>query len=284
MLSGPSGFLGSRVLNRLLDIHRAREEHGLYPGEIILLSSSPGRLMEYLTQRYSEEQMKHIRASRVNMFNQHDAETWIDQLGALGAGGEDSVFVNLAAVAGPVKEHPNAMLDVNYHACVASAQACKYLGFGHFVQSSTQATNAERSGQVPYAKHKSMADHALSRRFGDMPVSIASLSLLYSKEDGGTVGQDQKESRRLLTRKGKPVKLNLIDLSLLPLTPIMGSGQAPLQPQEVSDAAKRLAYLALSNPAHRPLQTTHTREIADLQRNNPNLRVYDAVGPENISI
>lgn len=280
VLSGPSGFLGSRVLKYLLEIHDLREENGLEAGEIILLSSSPGRLMEFLTKVYSEKQMKNIRASRVNYFQQHDKTTWVDQLGALGASGSNSVFVNLAALAGPVKDQRDAMMDVNYYACVSAAAACQELGFSHFVQSSTQATNAERSGQVPYAKHKSMADYALSRRFGDMPVSIASLSLLYCKTDG-VIGQRKQSG--LFTRK--PVKLNLIDMSLLPLTPIMGSGEAPLQPQEVSDAAKRIAYLALGDTDKRPLQKGHSRpEYEALQTANPKLRYYDAVGPETISM
>ena len=40
------------------------------------------------------------------------------------------------------------MMDVNYRAPVAAAKACEQLGFGHWIQSSTQATNAERAGQV----------------------------------------------------------------------------------------------------------------------------------------
>ena len=63
-----------------------------------------------------------------------------------------------------------------------------------------------------------MADSALSR-MDTLPVSIASLGLRYCKNDG-VVGQDGKG-------------LNLIDMALLPLTPIVGSGTAPLQPQEV---------------------------------------------------
>jgi hypothetical protein len=42
--------------------------------------------------------------------------------------------VNLAAVAGPL----------------AAAKACEILGVSHWVQSSTQATNAERGGQVRF--------------------------------------------------------------------------------------------------------------------------------------
>ena len=59
-----------------------------------------------------------------------------------------------------------------------------------------------------------MADSALSRMDG-LPVSIASLGLLYCKNDG-VVGQDGKG-------------LNLIDIAMLPLTPIVGNGTAPLQ-------------------------------------------------------
>jgi hypothetical protein len=66
----------------------------------------------------------------------------------LGCEGENSVFVNLAGVAGPVEGKPDAMMQVNYHAPSAAAKAAEYLGFGHWIQSSTQATNAERGGQV----------------------------------------------------------------------------------------------------------------------------------------
>ena len=113
-----------------------------------------------------------------------------------------------------------------------------------------------------------------------IPVTIAVLGLLYCKTDV-TVGQDLKKG------------LNLIDLSLLPLTPILGSGsvscclcilytficlvghvyvnasnrtlttiiislftyvrvyvlQALLQPQEVSDASDRLAFLVCAMQA-----------------------------------
>ena len=48
-------------------------------------------------------------------------------------------------------------------------------------------------------------------RMERIPVTIAVLGLLYCKTDV-TVGQDLKKG------------LNLIDLSLLPLTPILGSG------------------------------------------------------------
>lgn len=71
-----------------------------------------------------------------------------------------------------------------------------------------------------------MFDFALGR-IDNLPATIAFLGLLYCKTDG-LVGQSGG-------------KLNLIDLSLLPLTPVMGCGSAPLQPQEVTDAAERCA-------------------------------------------
>lgn len=51
-LSGPAGFLGSRVLATILDAHDYRREHRLEPGEVVLLSSSPGNLMSRLTAHY----------------------------------------------------------------------------------------------------------------------------------------------------------------------------------------------------------------------------------------
>jgi hypothetical protein len=96
-----------------------------------------------------------------------------------------------------------------------------------------------------------MADYALSR-MTRLPVTVACLGLLYCKTDG-IVGQDE--------RKG----LNLIDLSLLPLTPILGDGTAPLQPQEVSDASDRLVYLALTDPLKRPIQTSSIRQLNSIR-------------------
>jgi hypothetical protein len=114
-------------------------------------------------------------------------------------------------VAGPVAGIPDAMMDVNYRAPLAAARACEILGYGHWVQSSTQATNAERSGQVPYSRAKAMADYALARS-KKLPVSICCLGLIYSQEDG-LIGQERKSDSLV----------NLIDLALLPLTPIMVS-------------------------------------------------------------
>ena len=174
---------------------------------------------------------------------------WKDHLGSLNLFGDDAVFINLAAVAGPVQGKDDAMLHVNYRAPIAAATACESLGFSHWVQSSTQATNAERAGQVPYSRGKAMADYALNRING-LPVSIACLGLLYCKWNG-SVGQENTEDN----------KINLIDLALLPLCPIVGSGSAPLQPQEVTDAAERIAFLALCDPATRPLPSIENSSI-----------------------
>jgi hypothetical protein len=131
-----------------------------------------------------------------------------------------------------------------------------------------------------------MADFALSRIEG-LPVSIATLGLLYRRSD------------MLVGQSGSA--LNLIDLPLLPLTPILGSGRAPLQPQEVSDAAERIAYLAFTDPALRPASSgTYQgnggcywgqasinmgggcKPGSRLQQ--PTVRRYDAVGPEKMTM
>lgn len=84
IISGPSGFLGSRVLEAILQAHQYRAEHKVPPGEIVLLSSSPGRLMERLYRKYGAQMMKSVRASRVDYYTQHCVEAWIDHLGSLG--------------------------------------------------------------------------------------------------------------------------------------------------------------------------------------------------------
>lgn len=215
--------------------------------------------------------MRTIRASRVDYYTQHDTGAWLDQLGSLSLGGENCVFVNLAGIAGPDKTAVrvfDAMMDVNYRAPLAAAKACADLEFGHWIQSSTQATKAERAGQVPYSRGNAMIDFALSR-ITELPVTIACLGLLYSQSDGvvGQVGD----------------KLNLVDLAKLPLTPIMGDGRAPLQPQEVCDAAERIAFLALSDPSVRPIQRQQKTELHGNLRSYT-LRMYDAVGPETLSL
>ena len=136
VLSGPSGFLGQRVLDCILKVHGDRIKHGMKPGEVVLLSSSPGRLMERLSQKYDPSLMGTIRASRVDYYTQHDERMWQDQLQSLGLEGENCVFVNLAAVAGPVLRINDAMMHVNYRAPVAAARACETLQFGHWIQSS----------------------------------------------------------------------------------------------------------------------------------------------------
>ena len=155
VMSGPSGFLGRRVVDELMRLHSLRREHGLEPGTLILLSGSPGRLMQRLAPRYSSSEQRgkipNLRASRVDYYTQHDVEEWINHLGSIGAGGQDSVFLNLAAVAGPMPDKKDAMYAINYKACVAAAAACQALSFSHFIQSSTQATVTERAGQVMLA-------------------------------------------------------------------------------------------------------------------------------------
>ena len=84
LLSGPSGFLGSRVFESILIAHELRRSAGLDPGEVILLSGSPGKLMGRLYQKYGGERMDTVKASRVDYYRQHDTETWIDHLGSLG--------------------------------------------------------------------------------------------------------------------------------------------------------------------------------------------------------
>ena len=84
VLSGPSGFLGAHVLDSILEVHAVRQANGLEPGEVILMSSSPGHMMNRLSKKYGDEKMKTIRASRVDYFTQHEVDTWRDQLGSLG--------------------------------------------------------------------------------------------------------------------------------------------------------------------------------------------------------
>jgi len=274
-LSGPAGFLGSRVLAAILDAHDYRREHGLEPGEVVLLSSSPGNLMSKLNAQYGARRMASVRATRVDFYHQHDLDSWRDQLGSLGMGGSDSVFINLAALAGPRQDRPDAMMAVNYRAPLAAARACEALGFGHWVQSSTQAVKAERAGQVPYSRWKAMADYSLAR-LEKLPVSVFTLGLLYCKAQG-VVGQ-------------RGDTLNMVDLTLLPITPIMGNGRAPLQPLEVGDAAARIAYVSLTEPTQRPMQPPMQRSGYDWSR--PNIssarqytwRTYDAVGPETMTM
>ena len=202
--------------------------------------------MARLTSQLGSQRLKTVRATRVDYYHQHDVDSWHDQLGSLGLGGCNAVFANLAGLAGPVPGKPDSMMAVNYRAPVAAARACEALGFGHFVQSSTQATKAERAGQVPYSRWKSMTDYSLAR-LEKLPVSITSLGLLYSSKSGA-VGQ-------------RGDMLNMTDLTLLPLTPIMGNGTAPLQPLEVADAANRIAFLCLTEFSSRATQRYDLRRM-----------------------
>lgn len=282
VLSGPSGYLGKRVLHELLCIQEQRIQLGLQPGKLVLMSSSPGTLMSRLYDKYGKDKMSHVASTRVDFYTQHNPDTWVDHLGSLGLEGEDSVFVNLAGVAGPGKEGGyDTLMAVNYRAPIAAAKACESLGFGHFIQASTQATNAERAGQVPYSKAKAMTDFALSR-LDSMPVSIACLGMLYSRSDG-SIGQDSKANPW-----GGKGMINLKDIALLPVTPIMGDGSAPLQPQEINDAAMRMAYLAFCDPSTRPVGL-YGQSQKHIQNSVPIKcsvihRFYDAVGPESMSM
>jgi hypothetical protein len=76
VLSGPSGFLGTHVLDSLLEVHQLRKENGLEPGEITLLSSSPGNTMKRLQKKYGEDKMKTVRASRVEFFYKKQCATF----------------------------------------------------------------------------------------------------------------------------------------------------------------------------------------------------------------
>lgn len=295
IVSGPSGFLGRRVVDGLVQVQQYRIEHGIDPGEIVLLSSRPGFLMGGLSQQYGREVLRHMRASRVDYYDQHGVEMWHDHLGSLGLGGTDCVFMNIAGVAGPITGRSDAMRDVNYKAPIAAAEACIRLKFGHWIQASTQATQAERGGQVPYSRWNAMIDYGLSRiRFTGLPVSICFLGLLYAADEG------------LVGQRGNA--FNLADTVNFPLCPIIGDGSAPLQPQEVNDASARLVLLASTDPAERTLDpkayrppgdATLTVEGGVVQSDTPQnpyrrkggtpphrngLRTYDAVGPETMSI
>jgi hypothetical protein len=60
-----------------------------------------------------------------------------------------------------------------------------------------------------------------------------------------------------------------------------------LQPQEVWDAASRLAFLALNEAKHRPRQiidATKDRVAKIIPSLNDSFRYYDAVGPETMSM
>ena len=113
VLSGPSGYVGKRVLNFLLHLQQARLEQGRSAGKIVLLSSSPGNLMRRLYEQYGKSMMLNCAASRADYYTNHDVDTWVDHLGSLGLGGKNCVFVNMAGVAGPVVGVTDAMMDVS---------------------------------------------------------------------------------------------------------------------------------------------------------------------------
>jgi hypothetical protein len=113
VLSGPSGYVGKRVLNFLLHLQQARLDEGRSAGKIVLLSSSPGNLMHRLYGQYGKSMMQNTAASRADYYTHHDADIWVDHLGSLGLGGKNCVFVNMAGVAGPVVGVVDAMMDVS---------------------------------------------------------------------------------------------------------------------------------------------------------------------------
>ena len=123
-----------------------------------------------------------------------------------------------------------------------------------------------------------MADFSLAR-LERLPVTVLTIGMLFCK-DQLIVGQ-------------RGDSLNLVDLATLPLTPVMGDGSAPLQPLDITDAAERIAYLGLSEPADRPIQRTVSSCSADRRRDllravpdhrRYTLRVYDAVGPDQMQM
>ena len=127
-LSGPAGFLGSRVLSSILDAHDYRRSRGLEPGEVVLLSSSPGNLMSRLIAKHGHARMASVRATRVDYYFQHDLDSWRDQLGSLGMGGSDAVFVN--SPRRRAESRPSGRHDGDeYRAPLAGARV-QALGFG----------------------------------------------------------------------------------------------------------------------------------------------------------
>ncbi len=131
-----------------------------------------------------------------------------------------------------------------------------------------------------------MADFHISNL--NIPTTILCLSLLYCKHKSA-VGQEIRND-----------KLNLMDLALLPLTPILGNGKAPIQPIEVNDVAKRILAIAgttyslthsltqalthslyvVTSPSKR-LKTviSSSTRLDIMQKNNNNCVIYDCVGP-----
>mmetsp|Transcript_29543 Transcript_29543/g.102164 ORF Transcript_29543/g.102164 Transcript_29543/m.102164 type:complete len:265 (-) Transcript_29543:495-1289(-) len=122
-----------------------------------------------------------------------------------------------------------------------------------------------------------MCDFTLAR-MPKLPVSLLITGLLYCR-DARVVGQAGEV-------------MNLVDLALLPVTPVMGDGSAPLQPLEVGDCAARIAALALGEASLRVrhessqglVESSWARLALLNQRLQYTLRVYDAVGPETLSL
>lgn len=62
-------------------IYFKRIKNNLPPGEIILLSSSPGTLMNRLSKHYGIQKISTVRASRVDYYTQHKISVWRNHLG-----------------------------------------------------------------------------------------------------------------------------------------------------------------------------------------------------------
>lgn len=57
-----------------------------------------------------------------------------------------------------------------------------------------------------------------------------------------------------------------------------------MQPQEITDAAERLAFLAFTDPASRPIQKESNGRRKESKLRSFTFRHYDAVGPETMTI
>lgn len=57
-----------------------------------------------------------------------------------------------------------------------------------------------------------------------------------------------------------------------------------MQPQEIMDAAERIAYLAFTDPASRPMQKELNGRRKESKLRSFTFRHYDAVGPETMNI
>ena len=113
-------------------------------------------------------------------------------------GGPDAVFINLAALAGPRQDRPDAMMAVNYRAPLAAARVrgAQLRPLDPILHAGGEG-GARGSGAVqPLESHGGL----LLARLERLPVSVFTLGLLYCKTQG-VVGQ-------------RGDKLNMVDLTL----------------------------------------------------------------------